>query len=105
MAENRKRRKSMMNDTRELMEDIDMLLKDSDDEDENLGLDITYENSDIGDIQDHIEFSDSEGEDNYDDASNYSIKVENKSLNEQENTKEDLLEIQHGIVFSDSDEE
>jgi len=105
MVENRQGRKSMMNDTRELMEDIDMLLKDSDDEDDNLGLDITYENSDIGDIQDHIEFSDSEGEENYNDALNYSIKVENKSLIEQENNKEDLLEIQHGIAFSDSDEE
>jgi len=44
------------------------------------------------DIQDHIEFSDSVGEDGKDDALKYSAN-------------KDLLEIQDGIAFSDSDEE
>ena len=89
----------------ELVEDSDMLEKESDDGDDNLGLDIACEHSDSGDIQDIIEFSDSEGEENHEDVLNYSIKVENNSLNEQENNKEDLLEIQHGMAFSDSGEE
>jgi len=92
-------------DARELMDDIEMLLKDTDDEDEKLGLDITYDNnssSDILDIQENIEFSDSDGEWG-DVKAVYSMKVESGS--ETEDAGSDLLEIQHGIAFSDSDEE
>jgi len=91
-------------DARELMEDIEMLLKDTDDEDEKLGLDITYEHnssSDILDIQENIEFSDSDGEWG-DVKAVYSMKVESGS---DIDAGTDLLQIQHGIAFSDSDEE
>jgi len=92
-------------DTRELMDDIDMLLKDTDDEDEKLGLDITYDNNssfDIIDIQENIEFSDSDGEEG-NVLAVYSMKVQGGS--EIDDEGKDLLEIQHGIAFSDSDEE
>jgi len=100
---------SKLNDTTELMDDIDKLLKDSDDDDdeeETLGLEISYANSEIEGIQDYIEFSDSDSEDMNDDALNYSIKVENKSLKEEpDKADKDLLEIQNGIMYSDSEEE
>ena len=98
---------SKLNDTSELMEDIDKLLKDSDDdEEETLGLEISYANSEIEGIQDYIEFSDSDSDDkNDEDILNYSIKVENKSLTENDKVNKDLLEIQNGIMYSDSEDE
>merc|ERR1719228_19108 len=55
--------KSQANNTLEFMENVEKLLKDSDEEEEKLGLDITYDNtSDIVEIQDNIEFSDSDSD-------------------------------------------
>jgi len=95
--DNNQLNKSQVNNTLELMENVEKLLKDSDEEEEKLGLDITYDNtSDIVEIQDNIEFSDSDSDSGEDiRKADYSIKVENDS---------DLLEIQQGIVFSDSDD-
>ena len=57
----------------------------------------------IDDMQDYIEISDSEGEE--DEQLNYSIKVENKSFTDNIEEESDLPEIQGCIEFSDSDNE
>ena len=75
-----------------------------------MGLEISYANSEIEGIQDYIEFSDSDSEDKNEDILtedmlNYSIKVENKSLTENDKVDKDLVEIQNGIMYSDSEDE
>merc|ERR1719154_914270 len=91
---------STMDNTRELIDDIDKLLQDSDEE-VNFGEDINYDNSsvgeedslgDIGEMQDYIEFSDSDGEET--EGLNYSIKVENMSFSGTNEEENDIPQIQ-----------
>jgi len=96
---------SEISESSDFVEDIDKLLQDSDEED-YFGEDINYDASsvddiasvnEIGDIQDHLEFSDSDEEEDQDKLTD--------PLTDEEEVEDDLPDIQDGIEFSDSDED
>eukprot|EP00092_Neocalanus_flemingeri_P017347 GFUD01018762.1.p1 GENE.GFUD01018762.1~~GFUD01018762.1.p1 ORF type:complete len:485 (+),score=126.29 GFUD01018762.1:18-1472(+) len=115
---------SETNKMTDLLEDIEELLQDSDQED-GFGEDINYETSSVDEIgsedeifpfdevfpvkeiegiQDCIEFSDSDGEEDEGELNN-TIKFENKTLTNNDEVDDDIPEIQESIEFSDSEED